>query len=117
MQDARIDTRYEFYTCSRVPNARIIFSGVIFGFVCILMACALFMAIKTRKVHIKELNDAKYITAIVYVTSLGSMIHIVCTFTLRTRVDTFPAALTGIFMLLITVVLGLVFVPKVTFME
>ena len=73
------------------------------------------MAIKTRKVHIKGLNDAKYITAIVYVTSLGSIIHIVFTFTLKTRVDTFPAALTGCFMLVITVTLGLVFVPKVRY--
>ena len=73
------------------------------------------MAIKTRKVHIKGLNDAKYIIAIVYVSSIGSIIHIILNFTLRTRVDTFPAALTGSFMLLMTVTLGLVFVPKVKY--
>ena len=77
------------------------------------MVIALLMAIKTRKVHIKGLNDAKYIIAIVYVSSIGSMAHIILNFTLRSRVDTFPAALTGSFMLLITVVLCLVFIPKV----
>ncbi len=71
------------------------------------------MAVKTRKVQIKGLNDAKYIAAIVYISSFQFLIHIIVTFTLGNKVDTFPAVLT-MFVLLGTMALqGLLFIPKV----
>ncbi|XP_064388319.1 gamma-aminobutyric acid type B receptor subunit 1-like isoform X2 [Halichondria panicea] len=110
--EQKINTKYEYYICRRVPNLRTITISIIFGIIAILLCCALFMAVKTRKVQIKGLNDAKYIAAIVYISSFQFLIHIIVTFTLGNKVDTFPAVLT-MFVLLGTMALqGLLFIPK-----
>ena len=71
------------------------------------------MAIKTRKVHIKGLNDAKYIAAIVYVSCSSAVVHLILNTTLRSYVNTFPAVLMGLSMIFAITILGLVFIPKV----
>ena len=108
-----METVYEFYVCSRVPYARTLFSGLVVGVIGLFLLCALFMAFKTRKVQIKGLNDAKYITAIVYLSSLVEVISIIIIVSLRSHVNIFPAALSGFFMIAATFVLILVFLPKV----
>ncbi len=114
MQEREIDTQYEFYSCSRVPNSRTVTLTILYGTIAVLQVCALFMAVKTRKVQIKGLNDAKYIAAIVYLASLGSLIQLIGIFTLRNRVNTFPAVVVTSAML-VMIMQGLVFIPKVHF--
>ena len=115
MQERKIDTQYEFYSCIRVPNLRTVTLAIIYGTVVILQICALFMAIKTRKVQIKGLNDAKYIAAIVYLASFGSLIQLIATFTLRNRVNTYPVVVATSVVLVTMIMQGLVFIPKVHF--
>ncbi|XP_064388320.1 gamma-aminobutyric acid type B receptor subunit 2-like [Halichondria panicea] len=110
--ERKIDTQYEFYSCIRVPNLRTVTLAIIYGTVVILQICALFMAIKTRKVQIKGLNDAKYIAAIVYLASFGSLIQLIATFTLRNRVNTYPVVVATSVVLVTMIMQGLVFIPK-----
>ena len=72
------------------------------------------MAFKTRKIHIKGLNDAKYIAAIVYASTLAKIAIIIITSTLRSHVNTYPAVLNAVYILLETIILTLVFIPKVS---
>ena len=102
-----------FYSCSRVSFARNLFVGILIGVMSLFLACALFMAFKTRKVKIKGLNDAKYITAIVYFMTLSEVLILIVIFTLRSHVNMFPVALTGIIMIGATFALAAVFLPKV----
>lgn len=115
IQEQDINTQYQVYSCHRVPYMRTVTLVIIYGTVAILQVCALFMAVKTRKVQIKGLNDAKYIAAIVYLASLGSLIQLIASFTLRNRVNTFPTVLATSVMLVTMIIQGLVFVPKVSF--
>ena len=108
-----MNEHYSFYTCNRVPNSRLVTVISLHAIVTILLGCALFMAFKTRKVKVKNLNDAKYITAIVYISSLVNIINLVVTFSLGNRVNSSPAVLSGLNMATITSVLLLVFLPKV----
>ena len=74
---------------------------------------AMLFASQIRKVKIMGLNDAKYIAAAIYVTSIVVAVAMVSTYTLRDFVNV-HAAMFGIgFWLGTTVSLGLVFIPKV----
>ena len=113
IQVAGVYTHYVFYTCSRVSFARHLFNGIIIGVLGLLLVCALFVAFKTRKVKVKGLNESKYITAIVYLSTLCKVLVLIVIFTLRSHVNIFPVALSGIFMSLATFALAAVFLPKV----
>ena len=108
-----MNEHYYFYTCNRVPNAKLVTKISLYAMGTILLGSALFMAFKTRKVKVKNLNDAKYITAIVYISSLVNILHLVINFSFGNRVNAFPAVLSGLNMATITGVLLLVFLPKV----
>ena len=112
-QKLGVNEHYVFYTCDRVPNSRLITKILLYGIVIILLGCALFMAFKTRKVKIKNLNDAKFITAIVYILSLGTVVHLIISSFFRDGINSFPAVLAGFNMTTPTVILLLVFLPKV----
>ena len=71
------------------------------------------LAFSIRKVKVKGLNDSKYIVAATYVCSIVLAVIIVSTYSLKDLVNVF-AAMFGIgFFIGTTVILGLVFGPKV----
>ena len=79
----------------------------------LLQVMALVLAFSTRKVKVKGINDAKYIAAATYVTSIVLAVILVATYTLNEYVNAFPALFCTGFLTGTTVILGLVFVPKV----
>ena len=79
----------------------------------LLQVIALVFAFATRKVKVKGLDDSMYITASTYVTSIVLAVTIVTTYSLKDFVNTFPALFCTGFLIGTTVILGLVFVPKV----
>ena len=79
----------------------------------VLQVIALVFAFATRKVKVKGLNDSKYIAAATYVTSIVLAVIIVATYSLKDFVNVFPALFCTGFFIGTTVILGLVFVPKV----
>ena len=72
------------------------------------------LAFGTRKVKIKGMNDSKYVAAAVYVTSIVLAVTTVSTYTLMDYVNVYPAVVGLGFLLGTTVILGLVFVPRVS---
>ena len=74
---------------------------------------AVFLAIRTRKVEIKILNDAKYIVAIIYLTSVIITIMIVCAVLLSNFLNADGAVFGGLIYVFITTVLAILFIPKV----
>ena len=75
---------------------------------------ALIFAFQIRKVKIKGLNDAKYIAIAIYITSVILACIIVSTYSLRDYVNAY-ATVSGLgFVIGTTMVLALVFVPRVS---
>ena len=110
-QDQEIVTEYFTYVCS--STARDIFLGVLYGYKMVLQVIALVFAFTTRKVKIKGLDDSKYIAAATYVASIVLAATLVATYSLKDFVNTYPALFSTGFLIGTTVILGLVFVPKV----
>ena len=79
----------------------------------LLQVIALVLAFSTRKVKVKGLNDAKYIAAAIYITSIVLAVIIVATYALNDFVNAFPALFCIGFFVGTTSILALVFVPKV----
>ena len=88
--------------------------AVLYGYKGLLQSVALLLAFRIRKVKVKGLDDSMYIAASIYVTSIVLAVIIVSTYTLRDYVNAYPAVI-GIGLLVGTsVILGLVFVPRVS---
>ena len=79
----------------------------------VLQIIALVLAFSIRKVKVKGLDDAKYIGAAIYVTSIVLAVIIVATYTLTTYINAFGALFSLGFVFGTTVILFLVFVPLV----
>ena len=73
----------------------------------------LILSFSTRKVKVKGLNDAKYILAAIYVASIVLAVVIVSTYSLKELVNVSAAVFCAGFFIGTTVILGLVFGPKV----
>ena len=110
-QEREIVTLYFTHICS--STARDIFLGILYGYKMLLQVIALVFAFATRKVKVKGLDDSKYIAAAVYVTSIVLAVILISTYSLKDYVNTFPALFCTGFLTGTTVILALVFVPKV----
>ena len=71
------------------------------------------LAFSIRKVKVKGLNDSKYIVAAIYVCSIVLAATIVSIYSLKDLVNVFAAVCSMGFFIGTTVILGLVFGPKV----
>ena len=103
---------YYIYICD--STARSIFLAVLYGYKMVLQIIALLFAFSIRKVKVKGLNDAKYIAAAIYVTSIVLAVIIVATYTLKDVVNGFAALFCTGFLVGTTFILILVFIPIVS---
>ena len=79
----------------------------------ILQVCGLFLAFATRKVKIKGLDDAKWIAATIYITSIVLAITILSVYTLSDYINRHSAVFTSGLFIGTTFIMGFVFVSKV----
>ena len=87
--------------------------GILYGYKMLLQVIALVFAIATRNVKVKGLDDSKYIVAATYVASVALAAIVTITFTLGNFINVFAALFSTVIFIGTTVILGLVFVPKV----
>lgn len=80
----------------------------------LLQVTSLILAFRTRKVKVKGLDDSKYISAAIYVTTIVLPIALFASLTLRRHINAFPALVGGAHYFGATAILLLVFVPKVS---
>ena len=86
---------------------------IAYGYVLLTQIVSIFLAFRTRKVKVKVLNDSKFIALIIYITSVIVTIMIIGAVTLDDFINIDAAVFSGLFLAFTTVVLTLVFVPKV----
>ena len=100
------------WVCNAENNSRIV-SIVIFVYLALLQIVGIILAIQTRKVKIKVLNDSKYIAALIYISSLVLIVLAIITFTLDSLINVSELIYCGCLLLATTAFLCLTFIPKV----
>ena len=105
-------TNYYVYLCD--SKSVLIWLGIIFGYKAILQIIGLLLAFGTRKVKVEGLNDAKFIGGIIYITSITLTVIIVSFVTLADYLHALAAVYSIGYLVSATVILGLIFLPKVT---
>ena len=111
IQELQIVNVFNIVVCK--SKSRDIALGVLYGYKALLQVIAILFAFSTRKVTVKGLNDAKYIAFAVYVTSIVTAVIIVATYTLYDFSNVLPFVLCSGIFIGATVILLLVFIPKV----
>ena len=106
-----IITNYSIYICNS-PN-RDIFISVLYGFKAVMQVIALIFAFSIRKVNVKGLDDSRFIIAAIYVSSVALAVIFVSSITLSDFENAFAVVFCTGFFIATTVILLLVFVPKV----
>ena len=107
-----IRTEYCFYFCQSQSDPRI-WLVILFGFKAILRIVAIPLAFATRKIKVKGLNDAKFIGGIIYITSIVIVVIIISFIVLPKHLNALAAIYSVGYMVDATVILGLIFIPKV----
>ena len=79
----------------------------------LLQILAFFLAICIPRIKVKGLNDAKYIVAAVYISSLGLLLSTLTHFTLTNYINVHTALFAIALLFSGTAILGLLFIPKV----
>uniref|UniRef100_A0A1X7VH94 G-protein coupled receptors family 3 profile domain-containing protein n=1 Tax=Amphimedon queenslandica TaxID=400682 RepID=A0A1X7VH94_AMPQE len=102
---------YCTYSCYRSTTS-VAFQALIMAMLFLLQAIGIFLAFQTRKVKVKVLNDAKQVTAIIYVTSVCVVLIIMTTFALGSFLNTSSAVFSLSIAAASTAFLILIFIPK-----
>ena len=79
----------------------------------LVQVAAIVLAIQTRRVKVKVLNDSKYIIALIYISTVVLLLLIVVTFTLGVLNNVNEVLVSGAFLISTTAFLSLTFIPKV----
>ena len=87
-------------------------SIVIFVYLGLLQLIGIILAIQTRKVKVKVLNDSKYIAALIYISSIVIIIIAIIRFTLTGYINVAEVFYSGGLLLATTAFLCLTFIPK-----
>ena len=94
-----------------------IFTTILYGYKGLLQLIALLLAFRTRNIKVKGLDNAKYIISTVYITTIGIIIIAMASYLLREYLNVYTAVVTLSLFASTSVVLGLVFIPKVSTMS
>ena len=106
-----IELQNKFYICD--SESRDIALGILYGYKALLQVVALVFSFSIGKMKVKGLNDAKHVTIAVYVTSIVSAVIFVSLYSLKTYLNLYASLFSFGFFVGTTVILVLVFLPKV----
>ena len=114
IQDLGVTINYYVWQCyDQKSSASFIWLFVIFVYLAALQIVGLVLAFQTRKVKVKVLNDSKYVAALVYISSIVLVVLALVTFTLGAYINVRELMFSGGVMVATTMLLVLIFVPKV----
>lgn len=100
------------WQCYITNNSNIVVT-VVLAYLVLLQIIAIVMAIQTRRVKIKVLNDSKYIIALIYISSITVVLLIAVKFALGSVININELLVSGAFFIATTSFLSLTFIPKV----
>lgn len=114
MQPQGVKEINSVWICSKAASPNYFWQIFIFGYLFMLQIVGIILAFQTRKVRIKGLKDSKYVAALVYISSIVLVVLALITFSLRTYINISAGIIAGVIVILTTVFLALIFVPKVS---
>ena len=85
----------------------------IFLYLALVQVAAIVLAIQTRRVKVKVLNDSKYIVALIYISSVVLLLLIIVTFIQGALINVNEMLVSGALLISTTAFLSLTFIPKV----
>ncbi len=103
---------YQCYT----ETIQTIFLAITIAYLAILQIIGIVLAIQTRKIKIKLLNDSKYIAAVIYICSIAVFFIGSIVFIPDHLINIEEAFFSGSLLVATTFFLALIFIPKVTLM-
>ena len=104
---------YQYFIFVCASSERQITLGILYGYKALLQFLAVILALKTRKVQVKGLDDSKYIIAATYLSSLVLLAVIIMTYTAYELINTYAVVTSASFILGSTMIVAIVFIPKV----
>jgi len=107
-----VEYHYFVYVCS--SEARKWALGILYGYKVVLQAITVIMALKTRKVKVRCVDDYREIIMATYLTSFVLVIVLIVNYTVEDMINTFIGITSLSFFVGATAIILLVFVPKVT---
>ena len=84
-----------------------------FAYIILTQLFSVFLAFRTRKVVIKALNDSKYVTIIIYLSTVTVTMMIIFTVKLDGLLNADGAVFGGLIYIFTTIILTILFIPKV----
>ena len=113
MQATSVRTAHFVYVCD--STAEDISVALLFFYKVVLQIVAALLAfrLRTQKVKVKGLDDARYVIAAVYICSLAIVLAIVSVFAFVRYLNAFAMAFSVEIYVASTSILALVFIPKV----
>ena len=114
LQSSDILEVYSVWQCYESRSAPFYLDLVIFLYLVLLQIVGIILAFQTRKVKINVLNDSKSVAALVYISSIVLIVIVLVTFILRSYINISAAMFSTGIIVLSTVFLLLMFVPKVS---
>ena len=104
--------QFKVYKCFP-RTAQIVWLGVTFAYLVLLQIIGIILAIQTRKVKIKLLNDSKYIAALIYISSIALLLIMIMTVVPLNVINVKEGVFSGSLLVATTIFLVLIFIPKV----
>jgi gamma-aminobutyric acid type B receptor len=104
---------YSVWQCHESGSIPFVFDVLIFVYLGLLQLVGIILAFQTRKVRISILNDSKSVTALIYISSIVLVVIVLITFILRGYLNVSAAMFYGGIILLATIFLIFIFIPKV----
>ena len=101
------------WQCYESGSVPFIFDILVFIYLGLLQFVGIILAFQTRKVKINVLNDSKSVTALIYISSIVLVVIVLITFILRGYINISAGVFYGGIILLATIFLLLMFIPKV----
>ena len=102
------------WQCYDSGSATFVLELLLFVYLGLLQLVGIILAFQTRKVKILVLNDSKSVAALIYISSIVLVVIVLVTLSLRGYANVRPALFYGGIILLATVFLSLIFIPKVS---
>ena len=99
--------------CNQRPSPNFYWQIFVFVYLAILQIIGILLAFQTRKVKLHGLRDSKFIAAIIYISSIVLVVLALVTFTLRVYINIGAGIYATGVLILTTIFLILVFIPKV----
>ena len=114
-QEIRVSTDHMTYTYR--PLVYKVFLGLLISYKLIFQLTAMVLALCTHDIKVKGLDDAKYIIATVYITTINLLLLAMIAFTLAENLYTYTSSLLILVFIATTIILGVVFIPKASTLE